>query len=140
MNFLLDTNVVSEWIKPIPNPGVMNWFANVDEDSVFLSVVTLAELRFGVEKLPKSTRRTQLDQWIQEDLAGRFEDRLLFVDPLTAHSWGLLMARTQREGKPMSTIDGFIAATAQRYELTLVTRNTRDFSVLGRAVLNPWSK
>ena len=80
MNFMLDTNVVSEWTKPRPDSGVVDWLAQIDEDAVFLSVVTFAELRHGIERLPASKRRKQLDEWLRGELPLRFEQRILRVD------------------------------------------------------------
>ena len=93
MNFLLDTNVVSEWTKPRPDSGVVDWLAQIDEDAVFLSVVTFAELRHGIERLPASKRRKQLDEWLRGELPLRFEQRILQVDGAVADEWGRLVAR-----------------------------------------------
>ena len=139
MNFLLDTNVVSEWAKPRPDSGVVAWFANADEDRVFISVVTLAELRHGIERMPVGARRERLDDWLTEQVPARFEARLLPVDAETANSWGRVMARGQAAGRPVGTMDAFIAATAERHALTLVTRNVSDFDALGVRLINPWS-
>ncbi len=87
MNFLLDTNVVSEWTKPRPNVGVVTWLAEMDEDRVFISVVTLADLRHGIERLPAGARRDRLDAWLSEDLPFRFETRVLPIDARTANTW-----------------------------------------------------
>ena len=95
MSFLLDTNVVSESTKPRPNPGVVAWLAAVDEDNVFLSVITLTELRYGVERLAQGRRRKQLDRWLQQDLPLRFEGRILPIDALVADTCGKLVARTR---------------------------------------------
>ncbi len=139
MSFLLDTNVVSEWVKPRPAAGVIAWLAEVDEDRVFLSVVSLAELRFGVERMPAGARRKQLDLWLGEELPLRFEDRILPVDASVAELWGRLVARAEATGRTMGIMDGFLAATAKLHRLTLVTRNVADFSALGPAVFNPWA-
>ncbi len=138
MNFLLDTNVVSEWTKQRPNAGVVAWLAEADEDRVFISVVTLAELRHGIERLPAGARRGRLDAWLSEDLPFRFEARVLPVDTGTANAWGKVMARGQAAGRPVSTMDAFIAATAEQHDLTLVTRNVSDFEALNVRLLNPW--
>ena len=138
MSFLLDTNAVSEWQKPLPDPGFATWFAAIDEDSLFLSVVTLAELRFGVERLPASRRRTRLQTWLEEDLTRRFAGRVLGVDSAVAHVWGRLAARAAAAGRAMGDRDAILAATAQAAGLTVVTRNVRDFAVTGTPVLNPW--
>ena len=140
MNFLLDTNVVSEWTKPRPDSGVVAWLAEADEDRVFISVMTLAELRYGVERMPTGARRNRLDTWVSEQLPARFEARVLPIDAETADTWGHVMARGRTGGRPVGTMDAFIAATAERHHLTLVTRDVSDFDVLGIRVINPWSK
>jgi hypothetical protein len=138
MNFLLDTNVVSEWIKARPDSGVVNWVSQVDEDAVFLSVVTFAELRHGIERLPASKRRKQLDEWLRGELPLRFEQRILQVDGAVADEWGRLVARHEALGRPIHAMDALIAATAQVHALTLVTRNTSDFEASVKSVVNPW--
>lgn len=139
MSFLLDTNVVSEWTKPRPNAGVVEWLARVDEDEAFLSVVTFAELRHGIERLPTGERRRRLDEWLRNDLALRFEDRIIGVDGAIADEWGRVVARRETRGRPMSTMDALIAATAQVHDLTVVTRNAADFQSSVKNVLNPWT-
>jgi toxin FitB len=138
VNFLLDTNIVSEWTMPRPDPGVVTWLAEADEDRVFISVLTLAELRHGIERMPDGARRARLDAWLSEQMKPRFEARILPVDEATADIWGRVMARGQQAGRPVGTMDGFIAATAERHDLTLVTRNIADFSALGLRLINPW--
>ena len=138
MSFLLDTNVVSEWTKPRPNPGVVEWLGQVDEDEVFLSVVTFAELRHGIARLPVSTRRRQLDEWLRNELPVRFEARIIGVDGAIADEWGRLVARREGRGRPIQAMDALIAATAQVHGLTLVTRNTVDFHPSVKSILNPW--
>jgi predicted nucleic acid-binding protein len=138
VSFLLDTNVVSEWIKPRPNPGVVAWIADVDEDRVFLSVVTLAELRYGIERLAPGQRRTRLGDWLEDELPLRFEGRILNIHPAVADTCGRLVARAETMGRPAEAMDAFIAATAEVHGLTVVTRNTSDFQSLSKDVLNPW--
>lgn len=138
MTFLLDTNVVSEWVKQRPNAGVVRWLAEIDEDRVFLTVITLAELRHGVDRLPDGTRRRGLDAWLRHDLPQRFEGRILSVEPRIADRWGEVMARRQAAGRPIGVMDAFIAATAIVHELTLVTRNTADFKSTVEQIVNPW--
>jgi predicted nucleic acid-binding protein len=140
VNVLIDTNVVSEWTKPRPDSGVVAWLAEADEDRVFISVITLAELRYGIEKMPAGAKRNRLDTWVSEQLPARFEARVLPIDSETADTWGRVMARGTTAGRPVGTMDAFIAATAERHHLTLVTRNVSDFDVLGIRVINPWSK
>lgn len=138
MNFLLDSNIVSEWTKPRPNERVAAWLAEADEDRIFLSVITLAELRRGVQRLPAGARRDRLDAWLTDQLKPRFEGRILPIDAETADVWGRLITHGQAAGRPVSTMDGFLAATAQQHDLTLVTRNTADFDILGIRLINPW--
>jgi predicted nucleic acid-binding protein len=140
MNFLLDTNVVSEWVKPQPNAGVVRWLYETDEDSFFLSVITLAELRFGVERLTPSVRKNLLDEWLREELAGRFEGRILAVDEAVADMWGQVQAGREADGRRMNSMDCFLAATARVHKLTLVTRNRRDFSGSGCELIDPWNE
>ena len=139
MSFLLDTNVVSEWTKPRPNAGVVQWLAEVDEDEVFLSVVTFAELRHGIERLPPGARRRRLDEWLRHDLPVRFEARIVGVDGAIADEWGRLVARREARGRPISAMDALIAATVQVHDLTLVTRNTADFQASVTSLLDPWT-
>jgi predicted nucleic acid-binding protein len=117
----------------------MTWLAEADEDRVFISVVTLAELRHGIERLPLGSRRSRLDGWLTDQLPARFEARVLTVDAEVANSWGRVMARGQAAGRPVGTMDAFLAATAEQRGLTLVTRNVSDFEALGIRLLNPWS-
>jgi toxin FitB len=137
--FVLDTNVVSEWIKPSPDPGVIQWTDSVDEDRVSLSVITIAELRHGVERISASRRRTRLETWLDVEVPARFGERLLPIDARVAHAWGRIVAACFRKGQPIGIMDGFLAATASVYELTLVTRNTADFVAAEVSTLNPWS-
>lgn len=139
MNFLLDTNVVSEWKKPQPNPGVMRWLDEIDEDRLFLSVVTFAELRRGAERLVAGARRRQLEEWIEVELRARFDQRILIVDEEVANCWGRLMAASEARGRRMQLMDAFLAATALTRGHTFVTRNIADFESAGCVVVNPWS-
>ncbi len=139
MSFLVDTNVVSEWVKPRPNPGVVAWLAGTDEDQVFLSVVTLAELRHGVERIATGRRQKQLRAWLENDLPTRFEGRVLSIDAAIADACGKLVAKSEAAGRPVEAMDALLAATAQVYQLTLVTRNTAHFHPILKALLNPWT-
>ena len=139
MTFLLDTNIVSEWVKPRPEPKVISWLAGVDEDRVFLSVATMAELRHGVERLSASRRRTRLDEWLRHDLPARFEGRVLPIDETIATAWGVIVARCEATGRPIGVMDAWIAATAETHELTLATRNAAHFRDAVTAILDPWA-
>ena len=138
MSFLLDTNAVSEWVKPRPNPGLIRWMESVDEDRTFISVISLAEVRHGVERLPPGSRRRRLDEWLRHELPLRFEERILRIDEAVADAWGQIVSKHEATGKPMGAMDAFLAATAEVHQLTLVTRNVSDFPLL-RPILNPWT-
>lgn len=138
MNFLLDTNVISEWSKPHPDPGVTAWLADADEDRVFFSVITLAELRHGIERLPRSRRRDRLEQWLSDDLMARFDRRVLPVDAAVAWVCGRVLAQREARGRPVGAMDALIAATATVHDMALVTRNTPDFESTVPVLINPW--
>jgi toxin FitB len=140
MSFLLDTMVVSEWVKPRPNAGLLAWLASTDEDRIFLSVVTLAELRYGIARMSASGRRRRLDDWLRNELPVRFEERLLLVDAVVADHWGTAVARSESAGRPIGAMDACIAATALAHGMTLVTRNTSDFEALLTQIVNPWTR
>jgi predicted nucleic acid-binding protein len=138
MNFLLDTNAVSEWVKPRPNAGLIRWIESADEDRVFLSVISLAELRYGVERMPVGARRSRLEEWLRDELPLRFEGRILAVDNQVAEAWGRTVSRCEALGRPMGIMDAFLSAIAEVHRLTLITRNVSDFPIL-KTVVNPWS-
>lgn len=138
VNVLLDTHVVSEWVKPRPDEGVIAWVDGLDEDRAFLSVITLAELQFGTARLPDGSRKTRLATWVEDQLPLRFEGRILSVDVNTARLWGVFAARRDASGRSLGAMDGLIAATAAHHNLTLVTRNVSDFTGLDVELLNPW--
>jgi predicted nucleic acid-binding protein len=139
MSFLLDTNVLSEPMNERPNSGVLDWLSRVNEDEVFVSVVTITELRYGVERLATGKRRERLDGWLRKDLISRFEGRILPVDLGIGDACGRLMARSESTGRPIEARDAFIVATAEVHGLTLVTRNTSDFEPTLKAIINPWT-
>jgi len=140
MSFLLDTNVVSEPLKPQPNANVIRWLSVADEDRLFISVVTLAELRTGVERLAAGARRRRLEEWLGDELPQRFEGRILAINPAVADACGKVVARCQDLGRPIEAMDAFIAATAEVHRLTLVTRDVSDFQPALKSVLNPWTQ
>lgn len=139
MNYLLDTCVISELIKKEPEAQVVNWLAHVSENSLFLSVFTIGEIHKGITKLPESKKKVQLHEWVNFDLTNRFENRILDFDLKAAKVWGLIQGKTELAGKPMSLIDGLIAAIAIAYDMTLTTRNTKDMEASGVRLLNPWT-
>ena len=137
--FLLDTNVISEFNqRGEPNQRVKSWLEAADTDSLYTSVLTLGEIRFGVELLPPGKRRTQLELWLDRDVPEWFEDRILPVDRSISDRWGVVRAQAQMKGRSLSVIDALLAATALQYNLAMVSRNVSDFAVVGLAVINPW--
>lgn len=137
--FLLDTNVLSEFNRRgEPEQHVKLWLEAADTESLYASVLTFGEIRLGIELLPPSRRRTQLERWFERDLHDWFEGRILPVNGPIANRWGLLRAQAQLKGRPLSVIDALLAATALQHNLTVVSRNVSDFSVVGLGVINPW--
>jgi hypothetical protein len=136
LKYLLDTNVLSELFKKQPEPKVSSWLKDADQDSLYLSVLTVGEIRKGIEKMEHGSRKTKLVQFLEKDLPIQFEERILPVDLKVAEAWGLLEAQANR---PLPTVDAFLDATAITHNLTLVTRNTQDFSFSRLKILNPWT-
>jgi toxin FitB len=139
VSYLLDTDVTSEWAKPVPNPKVVAWLENTEEHELFVSVISRAELRRGIERLTPGKRREHLTDWLENELPRRFGRRLLPDDAVVADEWGALMARREAAGRPMHAMDAFIAATAAVHGLTLVTRNDSHFQDSVKSILNPWT-
>ena len=138
--FLLDTNVISELVKPRPEATVTAWVERTDESLLYLSVLTLGEIQRGIAALPQSQRRATLEAWLDKDLRGRFEERILAVDEEVADRWGLLTAAARNNGIVLPVIDGLLAATALEYNLTFVTRDIGQIPSMGVAVFNPWDQ
>ncbi len=138
--FLLDTNVISEWVKPRPHTGVIRWLAEADEDRVFISVISIAEVSRGVEQMPKGGRRDRIKGWLNEELPVRFQGRVVPVDAPIAQQWGVTFEQARRSGSTIGAMDAFLAATAAVRGLTLVTRNTRDFGRLRIPLFDPWTE
>jgi predicted nucleic acid-binding protein len=137
--FLQDTNILSEFNRRgDPDPLVKQWLEAADPNSLYVSVLTFGEIRLGVELLPQSKRRAQLEQWLERDLPDWFEGRILPVDQIIADRWGVLRAEAQSKVRPLSVVDAAIAATALEHILSLVSRNVSDFAIAGLAVVNPW--
>jgi toxin FitB len=136
--FLLDTNCISELAHSKPEPRVLEWMEAADESLLYLSVLTLGEIRKGVAGLPQSRRRSHLEAWLELDLNARFSGRILSIDAPIADRWGLLAAEAKRKGKPLPAVDGLLAATAIHHNLTIVSRNISDFASTQVSLLNPW--
>ncbi len=135
MSYLLDTNVISELVRPKPAKIVLTWFENIPSEALHISVLTLGEIRKGIERMPDGARREKLRLWLEHELADWFGNRVLPVDIAVADRWGRLIAQM---GRPVPSIDSLLAATALHHELRLVTRNQKDFDYPGLEVINPW--
>jgi len=140
MTFLLDTCVISELVAKQPNLHVVQWVDSIDEDRLFLSAITIGEIKRGIEKLDDSSRKSALAEWLEGDLLIRFTDRILPIDIPVMLVWGQLTADLEKRGKPMPAIDSLIAATCLHGRLDLVTRNDSDFAHSGVTVVNPWEQ
>lgn len=138
MNYLLDTNVISELIAKKPHQGVLDWVDAQDPNSMYLSVITIGELQKGITKLLPSTRKATLQTWLTNDLFTRFQGHILAFDIEASLVWGELVGRLAQVGRPLAAVDSLIAALALYHRCTLVTRNQDDFDGTGVTVINPW--
>lgn len=137
MNYLVDTNALSELKKRRPHPAVASWFAKRPAPSLYLSVLTLGELRKGIEAMAEGARKITFLDWLENDVSKYFAGRILPIDVRTADRWGRLSGAA---GRPLPAIDSLLAATAMEHGLTLVTRNLSDFDLPGVRVINPWKE
>ena len=135
MSYLLDTNIVCELAKKAPNKSVTKWIKQVPEDNLYLSVITVGEIRKGVEKLSNSAKKNRLRIWLESDLPDWFQDRLLDINTDVSDRWGILLSNCKRT---LPAIDSLTAATALHYDLTLVTRNEKDYKDTGVTLINPF--
>jgi len=140
MSHLLDTSAVFEIVKPTPDSAFIEWLTQSDEETLFLSVLTIGELEKGIAKLTDGKRRTRLQSWVRRDLVARFAGRLLAVELQVAERWGALVGESERKGVPLPVIDSLIAATCLVHGLTAVTRNRTDFERCGVECFSPWSR
>jgi predicted nucleic acid-binding protein len=135
MSYLLDTNILSETVRRNPNKSVITWLDQIPGEALYVSVLTLGEIRKGIETLADGKRREKLRLWLEHELPEWFVGRVLPVDLAVADRWGRLLAEI---GRPVPTTDSLLAATALRHELRLVTRNSGDFEYPGLEVINPF--
>ena len=139
MAFLLDTNVISETVKPRSEVRVLSWLSKQTADDLFLASLTIGELVRGAHRLQDGKRRGVYERWIENDLANQFKDRILPFDRGAAVIWGEIMGDGDRTGRTRPAADVQIAAVARRHSLTLATRNVGDFQAMGVMLFNPWS-
>lgn len=135
---MLDTNVISELIRPRPEPKVVSWIETVDEGLLYLSVLTVGEIRKGIASLTDASRRVKLEGWVDRDLHVRFAGRILPIDLMVADRWGRLAGKAAGQGLQIPVIDGLLSASALQFDLVLVTRDTRHLSTAGVPFFNPW--
>jgi len=140
MKYLLDTCVISELIKPTPNPKVIDWINHRHESLLFLSVLTIGEIQKGIAKLPDSVKKTTLQTWLDHDLRQRFNWRILDITEDVAKRWGEIQAAAEQRAVKMPIIDSLIAATGLAHDLTVVTRNVADMTSSGVKLLNLWEE
>jgi len=139
LKYLLDTNIISEFISKNPNQKVVDFVNSINENDIYLSVITLGEIKVGIEKLNKDTHYKKIDtllNWLENDLMQRFKDRILEIDTKTILKWGEITAKMQKVGKPMPIMDSLIASTCLVNELVLITRNSKDFYSLDIEMIN----
>ena len=138
MNYLLDTCVISELVKATPDENVINWINNTPDERLFLSVITIGEIRKGLTKLPDSKKKYQLTNWLNT-LLENYEARIYPVDLAVAESWGTIQGKAENNGTPVASVDSLIAAVAQTHNLIIVTRNEKDFAATNVTIVNPWN-
>ena len=138
MNYLLDTCVLSEFTRRRPEEKVVHWMESIDEEKLFISVITIGEIQHGIERLPESHRKTELLVWMNNGLVMRFEQRIIPLDMPAMFLWGSLTARMESTGQSMAVMDSFIVTTALQNNLIIATRNVTDFIPCGAQVINPW--
>lgn len=137
MSYLLDTNVISELVRPKPDEKVLKWFESNPDEALYLSVLTLGEIRKGIEKIKESSHKEKLRIWLEIELPRWFGSRVLSIDQLVSDRWGRLQSEMKN---PIPAIDSLIAATALHYDLRLVTRNKKDFKYPSLQVICPWDE
>ena len=137
MKYLLDTCVISELVKPSPNPMVLDWLHDIPSERLFLSVTTIGEIRKGLTKLPDSKRKDRLTEWLNT-LLEDYQDRIYKIDLTVAENWGVMQGTAEKSGRLMSSMDSFIAAIAYTHNSVLVTSNVNDFKASNLPTHNPW--
>lgn len=138
MNYLIDTNVVSEFATSSPHESIVNWFQAHEDDGLYLSVITIGEIQQGIARLPSSKKQQQLSTWLNETLLAAYSDWIISIENDIMLQWGTLTGRLIQKGRKMPVMDAMIAATCLQHNLVLVTRNESDFAHTGLEIINPW--
>ncbi len=139
MKYLLDTCVISELVKKKSNNNVIRWLESADDDSLFLSILTIGEIQKGISKLPNSNKKTFIQNWLDNDLINRFSNRIIDINIEIINIWGILIGKSESKGISIPTIDSLIGATAIAQNMTVITRNIRDIEKTGAKTLNIWN-
>jgi len=137
--FLLDTCVISESTRSKASAKVLAWLDMKPADSLYVSVLTLGEIEQGIAQVGVASQTRKLDAWLRDAIVPMFHSRILEIDLAVARRWGRLQGVARRIGKPLALIDSLLAATALEHDLTIVTRNVKDFATLDVPIINPWS-
>ncbi|MCJ7520535.1 MAG: type II toxin-antitoxin system VapC family toxin [Anaerolineaceae bacterium] len=138
MNYLLDTCLLSEFTRKAPEPNVVRWMDSVEEEQLYLSVISIGEIQQVIDRLPSSRRKNDLSIWLNNGLINRFGSRTISLDISTMLLWGSLTAKMESSGKPLPVVDALLVASALQYNLVIATRNVADFLPCGVRVINPW--
>ena len=140
MRYLVDTNIISELVKKSPDPRVVDFLEKLDDEELFLSVVTIGEIKFGIEKVTSTTKKEELKLWLYNGLLEEFSDRIVNIDAEIMIKWGTVSYMLQSSGTPMPIMDSLIAATCLTKNFVLITRNEKDFKNLDVEIINPFKK
>ena len=138
MKYILDTCVISELIKPRPNSNVVSWVNSNPEETLYLTSITIGEIQRGIFKLKKSKKRTNLQNWLENELIVRFDKRIIGFGLFESITWGKIQAQAEKHGKKMPILDGLMASIAIVHNMGIATRNIDDMDVSGVALVNPW--
>lgn len=137
MNYLLDTCLLSEFLKRKPDQNVLDWFNSQGDETLYISVLAIGEIHKGIAKLVASRRKSEFQNWL-ESVVFRFDSRILAFDISTSYVWGEMKADLEAKGRNIPVIDSLMAATALEYDLTVATRDESDFTPTGVSIINPW--
>ena len=139
MNYLLDTNIISEFISKTPNKRVVDYILTLDESSLFLSVITIGEIKAGIEKLDNGKKKENLLNWLEYDLLSRFENRIISINLDVMMQLGEINQQLRKIGTPLPIMDSLIGATCKALDITLITRNEKDFKNINIPIINPFN-